>query len=350
MKGDRKESAGSQEDRGDEGGPGELEGQTPKRDALADVQLLRPGGAQDTLSPLEIGRDAFKEAVGTYEDPISQPSAGLQRVEDALLTGEVDCAALPAARLIGLADQDTDGGQASVLVAQLGMSGGDNSDLVVAVRQGASTETVPRAAKTGATEGLDARLLLSGLVDGQHQVLGDDALAGALSAGTVDLVVGPRDSLQAALDSGAAVPFRALTAAEAAPSAQVLACRVQTLGSEEARDALRSLLRVYRGYLKRKGDEDPTAQGGHYPHNARVDVDVLRSMLGTLKGQELVGNAALEIVDLQALDEAGAPPEGPLGASSILVDNRLVASHGGGGPGGSAADNDLELPPPPEAP
>lgn len=336
-----------QKDRGGAGGPGELGGNEPTRDALADVVLLRP--AADGLVALDPTRDGFKDAVGSFESPVRQDSAGLDPIEDALLAGQVDCGVLPAARIIGLADRADSGGQALVLVAQLGSAGGDNSDLAAVVRAGASTSVAPRAGKTGATEALDARLVLTGLVDGQHQVLGDAALADALAAGTVDLIVAPRDRLQTVLDSGAAVPFRELTDAEAAPSAQVLACRVNTLGSEQARTALKALLRAYRGFLKRKGAEDPTAVAGRYPKNARVDVDLLRAMLATLKSQELVSNAALEIVDLQVLDEAGTPPDGPIGSSSVLVDNRLVATHqdgpGGEGPGGG---NDLELPPPPE--
>jgi len=334
---------------GDEGAK-EVQGEEPRRDAIADVQFLRPVG--EALEPLVATRDGFKAAVGTFEAPIAQSSLGLVRVEQALLSGEVDCGVLPAAHFIDLADQSESGGQALVLVAQLGSAGGANSDLAVVVRAGANPAVAPKSARSGATEGLDARLVLSGLVDGQHQVLGDRALSEAMSTGTVDLVVAPRDLVQPALDAGTAIPFRGLNEEEAAPSAQVLACRVSTLGSEEARTALKALLRNFRGFLKRKGADDPTATGGRYPLNARVDVDVLRAMLATLKAQELVANAALEIVDLQALDEAGTPPDGPLGASSVLVDNRMVASHGEDGPGkGSGkrqgASNDLELPPPP---
>lgn len=337
-------------DRGGVGGPGELAGQTARRDALGDVQLLAPAG--EALALLGPGREAFKASVGTYEAPVGQPSAGLAQVAQALKQGDVDCGVLPIATLIGLADTSGGTGQALVLVAQLGSAGGENSDLVTVVRAGKSTTTPPKATRSGTTSGLDARLLLAGLVPGQHQVLGDDALGAALSAGTVDLVVAPRDTVAPLLASGAVEAFRPLTPAEAAPSAQALACRVSTLGSKDARDALKSLLRVYRGYLKRRGPEDKTAIGGHYPETGLVDLGALDAMLAKLKAQQLVTNAALEIIDLQTLAGTQGTDEGPIGASAVLVDNRMVAARGGDEAGRGQkrpVENDLELPPPPDA-
>ncbi len=313
-----------------------------------EVELSMPDG--DDLTPLAGTREGFQQAVGTPEAPVHRSSAGFVRVQEALLNGEVDCGVLPGASVIQMLDNSEATSLALVLVAQLGSAGGDHSDLVVGVRKGLSTTVAPDVVRVGATSGLDARLLLSGLVPGSHQVLEDGEIDEALAAGTLDLVVAPVDLLYSALKAGTLVPFRPLTDPETAPSAQVLACRVSTLGSKEARESLKNLLGVYRGFLKRRGTEDPIALAGRYPKNARVNVETLQASLATLKSEELVGNAALEIVDLQALEEAGTPPDGPLSPSAVLVDNRMVAAAEGTGnrrEGTKGKKGGAKQPPPP---
>jgi hypothetical protein len=315
-----------------------------------DVTLLAPGESAGTLVPLVLTRDGFRDTVGSFEDPIPQSSAGLDQVQQALLTGLADCGVLPAARVIEMADASDGRSQGMVLVAQLGSAGGPTSDLGVVVRKGVSATQAPPATRTAATAGFDAQLTLLAIVGEPYKVLGDLEIQEALASGSIDLVVGPRDRLQPALDAGSAEPFRPLTDDEARPSAQVIACRVSTLGNEEARASLLAMLRTYRGYIERRGAQDPTALAARYPRNARVDIEALEGTLAALKSQELTQNAALQIIDLQAMEESRTVPEGPLGASAILVDNRLVATSSGAPAAGPkpGGENDLELPPAPE--
>ena len=312
--------------RGSGKGQGKGKGKDKDKASALEVDVWVPEG--DRLVSMELTRQGLRQAIGTKDAPTLVPQGGTEPVESALMEGAADCAVLPGATVIRLTDTASGPGHTLVVVAQLGQSGGENSELVVAARPGTQGKaaTASRSASSG---DLDAVLVLSGLVGDAPRVLADDQLVPALVEGEVDLVVAPAHRLEEAFTSGAAVAWRSLEAAEAAPSVAVHACPVSTVGNEEARRALQALLGTYRGFLERRADSDRATGDTHYPPDGRVDVARLQSMLATLKSQERIGHAELEIIDLETRLESG-PPEGE---TVLLVDNRLVADRRGkGGP------------------
>jgi hypothetical protein len=145
----------------------------------------------------------------------------------------------------------------------------------------------------------------------------------ALQAGEIDCGVMPAPAVLALADSSTGPGQAMVLVAQLGPTGDdkaapvtLIACRIATLGDAATRNTLKTALVGLRTELSEGEERNAESKAG------LVDVEALRALLITMKGNGTVTNAALEIVDLGTKKKAPQPAEG---TSIVLVDNRFIA-------------------------